>query len=143
MLHAGLIARRGRRGWSGVLLRGPSGVGKSDLALRALQAGWRLVSDDRTVVWTCDGRLWGAAPRTLSGLCEARGQGLVRPDPALPCTAVALLADLAGPGDEIERLPDPARAQVEGVALPACALRAADASALARLVLAWEQADAA
>lgn len=143
MLHAGLIARRGRRGWSGVLLRGPSGVGKSDLALRALQAGWRLVADDRTVVWTVGGRLWGAAPRSLRGLCEARGQGLVRPDPALPCAAVALVVDLAGPASALERLPDPARVEVEGVALPACALRAADASALARLRLAWERADAA
>lgn len=126
-----------------MLLRGPSGVGKSDLALRALAAGWRLVADDRVVAWACGGRLWGAAPAALSGLCEARGQGLVRPDPALPCAAVALVVDLTGPHGELERLPDPARVEVEGVTLPAAALRAADGSALARLALAWERADRA
>lgn len=143
VLHAGLVARRGRRGWSGALLRGPSGVGKSDLALRALQAGWRLVADDRTVVWTSGGRLWGAAPRTLRGLCEARGQGLVRPGPALPCAAVALVVDLAAPGAQLERLPEPVGVELEGVRLRAVVLRAADASALARLELAWAAADGA
>ena len=49
-------------GWRGALIEGPSGAGKSDLALRALDAGFRLVADDRVVVWTSGGRLFGRAP---------------------------------------------------------------------------------
>ena len=55
--HAGLIARRMGGVWRGVLIEGPSGAGKSDLALRALDQGFRLVADDRVVVWTDAGRL--------------------------------------------------------------------------------------
>ncbi len=47
ILHAGLVALRLEGVWRGALIAGPSGVGKSDLALRAIEAGFRLVADDR------------------------------------------------------------------------------------------------
>jgi serine kinase of HPr protein (carbohydrate metabolism regulator) len=50
ILHAGLVALRLAGFWRGALICGPSGAGKSDLALKALDAGFRLVADDR-VVW--------------------------------------------------------------------------------------------
>ena len=62
--HAGLIARFEPPVWRGVLIDGPSGSGKSDLALRALDGGWMLVADDRVLVWACEGRLYGRAPDT-------------------------------------------------------------------------------
>ena len=46
--HAGLIALYDAGGWKGVLIEGASGSGKSDLALRCLGRGFRLVADDRT-----------------------------------------------------------------------------------------------
>ena len=59
-----------------------SGAGKSDLALRALQAGWRLVADDYALVWRSGEGLWARAPETIVGRIEARGLGVV-PEPAL------------------------------------------------------------
>ena len=75
--HAGLIARYGPGGWRAALIEGPSGCGKSDLALRCLEAGLRLVADDRTRVWACGGRLFGACPPAIGGLIEARGVGIL------------------------------------------------------------------
>ena len=79
ILHAGLIARRLNGYWHGVLIEGPAGAGKSDLALRALDLGFRLVSDDRTQVFAALGRLFGRAPDSLSGQIEVRGLGVVGP----------------------------------------------------------------
>ena len=76
ILHAGLIAARIAGFWRGVLIEGPSGSGKSDLALRALSQGFRLVADDRVVVWASGGRLFGRAPEILNGLIELRGLGV-------------------------------------------------------------------
>ena len=48
--HAGLIALWDAGVWRGALIEGVSGAGKSDLMLRALQAGWTLVADDRVEI---------------------------------------------------------------------------------------------
>jgi serine kinase of HPr protein (carbohydrate metabolism regulator) len=61
--HAGLIARRSEGQWRGVLIEGGSGSGKSDLALRALDHGYRLVAEDRVLDSTDDGLLIGRAPQ--------------------------------------------------------------------------------
>jgi serine kinase of HPr protein (carbohydrate metabolism regulator) len=111
--HAGLIAARDRGPWRGVLIEGPSGSGKSDLALRALSTGFRLVADDRAVLWAEGGRLFGRAPETLSGLLEVRGLEVVRVDP-LPLCEVVLVARLGAP----ERMPEPQWTEILGVRLP-------------------------
>ena len=76
ILHAGLVARFDARRWRGVLIEGASGAGKSDLSLRLLERGWSLVADDRCLVWTCNGRVYGRAADALKGLIEARGLGV-------------------------------------------------------------------
>jgi serine kinase of HPr protein (carbohydrate metabolism regulator) len=113
IVHAGLIAARDRGPWRGVLIEGASGAGKSDLALRALGAGFRLVADDRVVLWTSDGRLFGRAPETLAGLIEVRGVDVVRVE-ALPLCEVVLVARLGEP----ERIPEPRTVERLGVRLP-------------------------
>lgn len=113
-----------------MLLRGPSGGGKSALALRLAEAGWRLVADDRVVIWHSGGALWGKAPASLAGLVELRGQGMGRLPP-LPLAQIALVADLR---DAEDRQPEPEWEAVEGVRLPRFDVRA-DLSAPARLVL--------
>ena len=138
IVHAGLIAMRLRGRWRGALIEGPAGAGKSDLALRCLQQGWRLAADDRVVLWTSDGRLFGSAPLTLGGLIEVRGQGVLCVA-ALPLCEVNLLVRCEAP----ERTPAPERAERLGVRLPALALEPLEASAPARLRLALEQALAA
>ena len=72
-IHASCVAIGGR----GVLLLGKSGVGKSDLALRLIAEGARLVADDRTILFAIRGALHAKAPETIKGLLEIRGVGIV------------------------------------------------------------------
>jgi serine kinase of HPr protein (carbohydrate metabolism regulator) len=128
VLHAGLMALRLRGRWRGVLVQGPSGSGKSDLALRALDAGFRLVADDRTVAWASGGAVYGRAPDLLSGLLEVRGLDVVRV-PALDFCRI----DLAVSAGDPERLPEPATLDLAGGRVPHLVLRLTDASAPHRL----------
>jgi len=129
--HAGLIARREGRDWRGALITGPSGSGKSDLMLRALNDGWRLVADDRVLLWISGGRLFGRAPASLAGLMELRGLG-VWPISPLAFAEVALLALCVGPA-RIERMPDPQFESLLGLPIPSVRLTALEASAPAKL----------
>lgn len=130
-LHATVVARPYTDGWRGVMLTGPSGAGKSDLALRALDHGFRLVADDRVLVWASGGALFGRAPETLFGLIEVRGQG-VQTAAALRLARIALVVDCVG-ADEVERCPDPAAARYEGIFVPRLKLWPFEPSAPAKL----------
>ena len=136
-VHATCVALRLGRSWRAVLLRVPSGAGKSDLALRLVDEGARLVADDRTDLAVRGGRLVASAPRTIAGLLEVRGIGIVSLPPGRVAARapVALLVDLVAPG-RIERLPQPAREKLMGVTLPVVALAPFEASAAAKLRLA-------
>ena len=136
--HAGLIARRVRGLWRGVLIEGPSGAGKSDLALRALDQGFRLVADDRVLVWASEGRLYGRAPDTLRGLIEVRGVDVIAVEP-LPLCEIGLLARLGTP----ERIPDAATEAILGVEIPRLEVEPFESSAPAKLSRAMETFDAA
>ena len=127
-LHSGLLALWSGGRWRGVLVQGPSGSGKSDLALRALDLGFRLVSDDRTLVWSSDGAAFGRAPETLAGLLEVRGVGMIRV-PALAFCPIDLVVASGIP----EHLPDPGVVFLAGTAVPHLILRLTDASAPHRL----------
>ena len=132
LLHAGMIAARSRGSWAGVLLEGASGAGKSDLALRALDDGFRLVSDDRTVIWESGGVLFGRCPDPIAGLIEARGCGVLG-EPAIPLAAVVLAVECVDPSYPLERLPDARHRLIAGVRTPALRLRAFESSACAKL----------
>jgi serine kinase of HPr protein (carbohydrate metabolism regulator) len=129
-VHATAIAKWRAGVWRGVLLFGSSGAGKSDLALRAIQHGWRLVADDYSLVWRSGDGLWARAPDTIVNRIEARGLGLL-PEPAI-CFAQAVLAVQCQLGP-IERLPDPEAVHVHGMAIPCVRVRAFEASAVAKL----------
>jgi len=132
ILHAGLIALRAQGAWRGALISGSSGAGKSDLMLRALDAGFRLVADDRTVAWASEGRLFGRAPETLSGLIELRGLGVLA-EPPLPLAQASIMVRCEPFAVELERTPDEEWATVAGVRIPLFRLHGLDASAPAKL----------
>ncbi|MDE0940637.1 MAG: HPr kinase/phosphatase C-terminal domain-containing protein, partial [Pirellulales bacterium] len=73
LVHATCVAI----GEVGVLLRGPSGSGKSDLALRLIEGGAKLVADDQVVLSEVAGSLLASAPAALRGKIEVRGCGIL------------------------------------------------------------------
>ena len=129
--HAGLLALRLGGDWRGVLIEGPSGSGKSDLALRALDAGWSLISDDRTLLWACEGQLYGRAPDALAGLIEARGVGVLAATGRV-YARVHMVARCVDAGT-VDRLPNDETQTLLGVSLPLVRLAALEASAPAKL----------
>ncbi|HVY12141.1 MAG TPA: HPr kinase/phosphatase C-terminal domain-containing protein, partial [Alphaproteobacteria bacterium] len=77
----------------GLLLRGAAGMGKSDLALRLIEAGGVLVADDRTLLKMENGALYAEAPKAIAGLLEIRGLGLRRV-PHLPRARMDICLEL-------------------------------------------------
>jgi serine kinase of HPr protein (carbohydrate metabolism regulator) len=136
--HAGLIARRLGGSWRGILIEGPSGSGKSDLALRALSQGFRLVADDRALMFVSQGRLFGRAPATLAGLMEARGVGVL-PAPCLPFAEIVLAAHCVPDARDEERFADLPCQTILGIDIPALDLWPLAASAPAKLARALER----
>jgi serine kinase of HPr protein (carbohydrate metabolism regulator) len=133
--HAGLLAARVDGWWRGALIEGGSGCGKSDLALRAIDHGLRLVADDRTQVFVSGGRLFGAPPRSLAGLIEVRGLGVTALTP-LPSVEIVLRVRCAPSAQEVERMPVRACEPVLGVPIPAIDLWSFETSAPLKLILA-------
>ena len=117
-----------------VLLRGKSGSGKSDLALRLIDAGARLVADDQSRLWREGPAVLAGAPASIVGVIEVRGIGIVHLDSA-SAARLCLIADLVPP-DRVERLPEPRSETILGVAIPTLLLAPFEASAPAKLRLA-------
>lgn len=126
------------------LLRGPSGSGKSDLALRFVMEtpphlAASLVSDDQILLERAGDLLIARPPATIAGKLEVRGIGIVE----LPSCAEAelrLVIRLAAPAD-VPRLPEPDAEHTAflGVSLPVMALAPFEASAPLKLRLALQQ----
>ncbi len=124
---------------TGVLLRGRSGAGKSDLALRLIDGGAVLIADDRVEVRVDQGKVMASAPASLAGLLEVRGVGLMRL-PFAPAGELTLVVDLVDPG-AVERLPEADWAEIAGTRLPRLTLTPFEASAPAKLRLAAARCD--
>lgn len=121
-LHVSCVASDGRA----ILISGRSGSGKSDLALRLIDRGAILVSDDYTIVRRVGGRLLAAAPANIEGKIEVRGVGILR-FPTERDVPIALFVDLER---EVERLPASHETiTIAGVEVPVIAANALEASA--------------
>ena len=144
LLHGTCVAL----GRSAALLRGPSGSGKSDLALRFLFLARRgpaalepptLVADDQVLVRREAGRLLAEAPATIRGKLEVRGVGIMEVK-TLAEAELVLVADLVGE-TEVERLPDAdSTVRLLGLDIAAVRLVASQASAPIKLALALAKA---
>lgn len=128
-LHASCIAIDG----VAVLIEGRSGAGKSDLALRLIDRGGTLVSDDYTLLHRRDGRLFASAPDTIKGRIEVRGIGIVE----MPCVADVPVAALVLIDEHPERMPMlTATRRIAGVDVPQFALPSLEPSAPIKIELA-------
>ena len=134
LVHASCVALQGR----GVLLRGAPGTGKSDLALRLIEEGARLVADDKVALTSSGGRLLAAPPAQIAGLLEVRGIGIVSMAYTAQCP-VDLVVDLVAP-DVVERMPETATVDVSGHRVRRVALAPFEASAPAKVRLALDAA---
>ncbi|MGN6848057.1 MAG: HPr kinase/phosphorylase [Sphingomicrobium sp.] len=131
-VHASTVAADGRA----VLISGPSGSGKSDLALRLIDRGFTLVSDDQTIVKKDGERLLASAPPTIAGKLEIRGIGIIDVE-RTENMPIALLVELTS---DIQRLPDDSRERpILGVTLPLITIDAMTASAASKVALALDR----
>jgi serine kinase of HPr protein (carbohydrate metabolism regulator) len=131
-LHASTVALGGRA----VLISGPSGSGKSDLALRLLDRGFVLVSDDQTILRKEGGQLVASAPATIKGKLEIRGIGIVDME-SVSDVPLALVVELTS---EIQRLPDDSRERlILDVRVPLVTIDARTASAPSKVAVALDR----
>jgi HPr kinase/phosphorylase len=138
LIHATAVAIETAAGPRAVLLRGPSGSGKSDLGLRLIDAGARLVADDQCELQRQGEAAVVRAPPAIAGLIEVRGIGIVRIEP-LAEAPVALIVDLVPPEaapEAIDRLPRRATERLLEVDLPHILVAPFEASAAAKVGLA-------
>ncbi|MGQ0660253.1 HPr kinase/phosphorylase [Sphingosinicella sp.] len=131
-IHVSTVAIAGKA----VLIGGLPGAGKSDLALRLIDRGAVLVSDDYTIVRRTATGLIASAPPTISGQMEVRGLGIVEMPSAVD-VPVALFVDLdATP----QRLPEPGETRsLCGIAVPVVVLNAHEDSAPIKVELALKR----
>jgi serine kinase of HPr protein (carbohydrate metabolism regulator) len=128
-IHATSVAIDGMA----VLLLGRSGSGKSDLALRLIDRGAMLISDDYTELTAADGALRATPPATIAGRIEVRGIGIVA-YPYIGDVTVGLAVRLDG---VVERMPsDDESILIAGIAVRAVTLDAFDAATPIKVELA-------
>lgn len=127
LIHASCVQYCG----AGLIIRGPSGSGKSDLALRLIADGGRLVADDYVWIGTEAGAVYAVAPDTITGRIEVRGLGILT-SPALRVTRIDCVIDLVE-RTAIERLPPRREIEIDGVLLPSFDLDPMEASAVAKV----------
>ncbi len=130
-IHATCVAASDRA----VLILGPSGSGKSDLALRLIDRGALLVSDDRVALHVVGDALIASSPGSMFGQIEVRGIGIC----TVKAQANAQVALIVRLGDETERLPEPAFETLEGISLPLAIIDPHRASAPIKVEMALAQ----
>ena len=127
-LHATTVAIDG----VAVMIEGVSGSGKSDLALRLIDRGATLVSDDQTLVVRTGKILRARAPATIAGRIEVRGIGILAM-PHVEDVPVGLLVRVDG---AIERMPERRVRKIAGVEVRQFAVDPFHASAPIKVELA-------
>ncbi|HEV2567687.1 HPr kinase/phosphatase C-terminal domain-containing protein [Sphingomonas sp.] len=130
LVHATCVAIGGRA----VLITGESGAGKSDLALRLIDRGAVLVSDDQVALSVSGSVLRAAAPERIAGKIEVRGIGIVSMAHQSD-VPLALLIALGAP----PRMPEAGNRELCGQTLPCAIVDPREPSAPIKVELALER----
>ena len=130
-MHASFVLWRNK----GILFRGKSGSGKSELALKFIEnKNAVLVADDVVELKVRQNKLWGSSPQNIRGLLEIRNVGISRYEYAEEA-AVSLLVNLLPAKENLERLPKNKTENILGVEIPAIDLYAEDATILEKIIV--------
>ena len=130
-MHASFVLWRNK----GILFRGKSGSGKSELALKFIEnKNAVLVADDVVALKTRQNKLWGYAPENIRGLLEIRNVGISRYEFASEAE-VSLLVNLVQYKENLERLPKNKTENILGVEIPAIDLYAEDTTILEKIIV--------
>lgn len=129
-IHATLVSFQNK----GILLKGKSGSGKSDLALRLIMAHQAiLVADDRVNLWSENNKLFGSAPQEIAGKMEVRGVGIAQL-PFLNHSEISLCVDLVEDIKDIERLPLTEKIELEGLFIDRLRVYPFESSATCKII---------
>jgi len=127
-IHGTAVAVNGH----GVLILGASGTGKSDLALRLIDRGAKLVSDDQVFLTSEADMIMMSAPDTISGKIEIRHLGIMQFKPVTATLKLIIDLDSAA-----ERFPENQKSRdIMGTDIPVIALNAFENSAAIKVELA-------
>ena len=130
-MHASFVLWRNK----GILFRGKSGSGKSELALKFIEnKNAVLVADDVVALKTRQNKLWGYAPENIRGLLEIRNVRISRYEFASEAE-VSLLVNLVQYKENLERLPKNKTENILGVEIPAIDLYANDTTILEKIIV--------
>jgi len=98
ILHASSVEIDGK----GVVILGKSGSGKSNLAIKLISMGAKLISDDQTYFKLKDNKIIISKPKTTPNFIEARGIGLIK-TPMVMSAKLFCFVNITN--IELERLP--------------------------------------
>ena len=127
LFHGTAVLYRG----FGILIRGPSGSGKSDLALRLIDDGADLIADDQVIIKSVGEILQLSSPDKISGLIEVRGVGVVRIK-YVSSIPLGLIVDI-NPRKKLKRMPITKKELIGNISIPVITINAFESSAVAKI----------
>ena len=127
LFHGTAVLYRG----FGILIRGPSGSGKSDLALRLIDDGADLIADDQVIIKSVGEILQLSSLDNISGLIEVRGVGVVRIK-YVSGIPLGLIVDI-NPRKKLKRMPITKKELIGNISIPVITINAFESSAVAKI----------
>tara|TARA_B100000963_G_C22546082_1_gene634499 strand:- start:21 stop:449 length:429 start_codon:yes stop_codon:yes gene_type:complete len=120
----------------GILIRGQSGIGKSDLALRLIDSGATLISDDLTICKKIGDYLYLYPHSKTKGLLEVREIGIMTV-PYVENIKLTLVVELVE--QEFERIPKMMSCNIFGIKFPKIKIFGKSSSAVAKIKIKLNQ----
>ena len=115
---------------NGVLILGDSGSGKSDLALRLIDNGATLISDDISICRKNSNNIYLYCPPEIKGLLEVREIGIITV-PFVERIKLRLVVNLKSNNNE--RFPKDSSFRILGIKIPIINIEGKNSSAVAKI----------
>ena len=115
---------------NGVLILGDSGSGKSDLALRLIDSGGTLISDDISICRKNSNNIYLYCPPEIKGLLEVREIGIITV-PFVERIKLRLVVNLKSINNE--RFPKDSTYRILGIKIPIINIEGKNSSAVAKI----------